>query len=97
MKKIDLTPERIKRKFLDAYNGQPNFVTPESVEYGSGNGYVYEISTGSSCMLNGNRPVFGVTFLTVNSEKCYDMNKGTFKSYKDAKYCAEQVIGECHE
>jgi hypothetical protein len=48
--------------FQEFFNGKPNIMTPEPVEYGQlANGLVlYEISTGTGMS---EEPIFGVTFL----------------------------------
>lgn len=56
---------RVQRIFHQAFNGLPNHVTPDVLEYGKAGPYVYELSRG--CF--GSVEVYGVTVLTASGQR----------------------------
>lgn len=57
-----MTPTQVKAVFDEVYNGDPNFMTPDVLRYGSKGDLVYELSTGTF----GPDTLFGVTVLERN-------------------------------
>lgn len=51
--------------FQIAYNGQPNFMTPNILKRGKRGALHYEISQGTGIM---NEPIYGVTVLEVHGQ-----------------------------
>jgi len=76
-----MTQHDIHLKFRVAYNGQPNFMTPEVLDYGKRGEHLFEISTGKGL---GSGALYGVTVITVGGEKCFELSK-CFNSIEDAR------------
>lgn len=74
------TPDQIAATFRQVYNGARNFMTPDLIKYGKRGRHLYELSKGRGIS---NAPIYGVTVITIDGEKCHDLSK-MFYSYSDA-------------
>ncbi len=72
--------------FKLAFNGEPNFMTPEIIEIGSTPHHHYEISRGDG-LFGGD--LFGVTILTLNGERT-DLSK-SFDNLDEARRYIDQI------
>lgn len=61
----------IRNVFRRAYNGAPNFLTPDVVRYGKRGKMVWELSTGLG--IDRNR-IYGVTVIELPSTKRHDLS-----------------------
>lgn len=80
--------------FREVYNGQTNLMTPTVVGYGQRGKFIYELSRGTGFS---HEPIWGVTVLRWNGEKCPDLSKGGFPSEDEAQHYVDEVVGGAGE
>jgi hypothetical protein len=82
-----MTPDEIRNRFTKAFNGHPNFLTPEIIRYGKKGEHLFEISTGRGL---GSGHLYGVTVITVKGERCHELSK-CFDSLQEAHRYAKTL------
>ena len=66
-----MTHEQINAIFHQAFNGQPNFITPDILKRGKRGRMVYEISSGEGF---GGGTIYGVTVLELSGLRRQDLS-----------------------
>lgn len=75
-----MTPEQIKDKFRDVFNGNPNPLTPTIIRYGRRHKYLYELASGQGLACE---TIYGVTVLA--DDKCATDISRCFSCFNDAE------------
>lgn len=75
-----VTRTRVDEMFREAFNGQPNLMTPHVETRGSRGAFVYEISSGEGIT---GATIYGVTILDLRGNQRHDLST-SFSSYKEA-------------
>jgi hypothetical protein len=65
------TCDKIRKMFLEAYNDNMHFMTPNAIRYGKAGRYLYELSEGRGIYSD---RMYGVTFLNLDGSKTTGLN-----------------------
>lgn len=79
----------IAHLFRRAYNGQPNFMTPNPVTYGKRGRLCYEISRGTG--IDG-RPLYGVTVIELDMNRRHDLSQCFDSFHKADEYVSSDFM-----
>lgn len=95
-----MTRSDIQRVFADTFNGQPNILTPDRIDFGKKGKLIWELSRGEDFPGTGAKYMYGVTVLTVDGERnrrTAGLSQGGFTTEAEAReYIASLTLTDSH-